>query len=305
MNEKEDVYDCIIIGGGTAGLSAALVLGRARRKVLVCDKGNPRNAPAHESHSFFTRDGINPLELLTIGRQQLEPYKTVKFQAVAAQEITKRDELFEVTFADGKAIKSRKILFAFGVVDELPEIDNFKEFWGKSVFHCPFCHGYEVRDEPLAVLANAQTAVEMASLLQGWSKDLIICTDGAAEFSSDERNLLAKHRISVREEKVIRLEGANGQMEQIVFENGATLARRGLMYRPPQKLRSGLAVELGCELNDFNLLKVDDFNETTVKGVYAAGDITSPAQQIAAAASQGVVAAAVGVNRALVKEDFI
>lgn len=191
MNERNEIYDCIIVGGGSAGLSAALVLGRARRKVLVCDKGNPRNAPAHESHSFFTRDGTNPLELLKIGHQQLKPYKTVEFQSLGVKGIKKTGAQFEVVFDDGTSRKSRKILLAFGVVDEFPPIENFAEFWGTSVFHCPFCHGYEVRDQPLAVVGRGEIGVGMVALLKSWSADLVLCTNGKAELSADERKVLA------------------------------------------------------------------------------------------------------------------
>ena len=304
MNGNKNIYECIIVGGGSAGLSAALTLGRARRRVIVCDQGNPRNAPAHESHSFFTRDGTNPLELLKIGREQLKPYKTVEFQAIGVKEIKKSGAQFEVIFDDGAVKKSRKILFAFGVIDEFPPIENFAEFWGKSVFHCPFCHGYEVRDEPLAVVGRGETGVGMTALLKSWSQDLILCTDGESELSADQRKLLEKHEVPIREEKIVKFEGADGQLEHIVFETGEKITRRGMLIRLKQKLRSNLAEKLGCELNEFDLIKVNNFNETSIKGVYAAGDITSPMQSIAASVAQGSLAAGAGVNHALGQEDF-
>ncbi len=201
--------------------------------------------------------------------------------------------------------KSRKILLAFGVIDELPPIENFAEFWGKSVFHCPFCHGYEVRDQPLAVVGRGEAGVGMAALLKSWSDDLILCTDGKSELSADQRKLLEKHRVPVREEKIVKFEGANGQLEQIVFETGEKIVRRGMLIRLKQKLRSNLAEKLGCELNEFDLIKADSFNEASIKGVYAAGDITSPMQSIAVAVAQGSLAAGAGVNHALGKEDFV
>lgn len=304
MNEKKDVYDCIIVGGGSAGLSAALTLGRARRRVLVCDKGKPRNAPAHESHSFFTRDGTNPLELLKIGRDQLKPYKTIELQSIGVKEIKKSGGQFEVIFDDGTTKNARKILLAYGVIDEFPNIENFGEFWGKTVFHCPFCHGYEVRDKPLAVVGNGEAGVGMTALLKSWSADLVVCTNGKAEFSANERKLLAKHNVAVREEKIVRFEGKQGQLENIVFETGEKLARRGMLIRLRQKLRSDLAEKLGCELSDSGFIKVADSGETTVKGVYAAGDATSRMQSIAVAVAQGSVAVGAGINPALSQEDF-
>lgn len=305
MNQNQEIYDCVIVGGGSAGLSAALLLGRSRRRVLVCDKGNPRNASARESHSFFTRDGISPHELLNIGRDQLKPYESVEFQAIGVKEIKPSNEKFEVVFEDGTMKKSRKILLAFGVIDEFPDIENFGEFWGKSVFHCPYCHGWEVRDEPLAVVGNGETGIEMAALLKNWSADLVLCTNGAAELTADQRKLLENQQILVREEKITRLEGNDGRLETIVFDTNEKIARRGILIRPQQTLRSNLAEKLGCELNDFSLIKTTNlFNETSVKGVYAAGDITSPMQAIAAAVFQGSAAAS-GLNHSLIVEDFV
>lgn len=304
MNESMTQYDCIIVGGGSAGLSAALVLGRARRKVLVCDKGDPRNAPAHEAHSFFTRDGTNPIELLKIGRRQLKTYKTVSYQAVGIERITKTKNGFQVVFDDGTTSESRKILLAFGVTDEFPPIENFADFWGKSVFHCPFCHGYEVQDQPLAVVGKGEIGVGMVALLKSWSSDIILCTNGKSELSAEHRKLLRKHGAVVRREKILGFEGSNGQLKKIVFGKGEKLARNGVLIRPKQKLRSDLAQQLGCDLNEFDLIKVDNFNETTVKGVFAAGDITSPMQSIAAAVGQGSAAAG-GITHALINEDFV
>lgn len=304
MDKKKEIYDCVIVGGGSAGLSAALTLGRARRGVLVCDKGNPRNAPAAEAHTFFTRDGTPPLELLRIGREQLKPYKTVEFQSFGVKEIKKAGERFEVTFDDGTVKNARKILLAFGVGDEFPAIENFADFWGKTVFHCPFCHGFEVRDKPLAVVGSGEAAVEMAGLLRSWSRDLTVCTNGAGTISAADRKLLEKHDIIVREEKIVRFEGKGGNLENIVFETGVRLPRQGMLIRVKQHLRSDLAKKLGCELSDSGHIKVSVFGETSAAGVFAAGDATSPMQSIAAAVAQGSIAAGAGINRVLAQEDF-
>lgn len=304
MKENKEVYDCVIVGGGSAGLSAALMLGRARRKVMVCAKGNPRNAPAHKAHSFFTRDGTNPLELLRIGREQLKPYQTVKFKSIGVKEIKKFGERFVVIFDNGTEIQSRKILLAFGVKDEFPNIENFAEFWGKTIFHCPFCHGFEVRDKPLAVVGNGEVGVAMTALLKSWSPDLVLCTNGTADISGEQRKILAKHSVPVRVEKIIRLEGVNGQLESIVFATGDTLTRGGMLIRPVQHLRSDLARQLECQLSESGHIKIFDFNQTSVEGIYAAGDVTSPMQSIAVAVAQGAIAAGAGINHALSQEDF-
>ncbi len=304
MKDNQETYDCLIVGGGAAGLSGALTLGRARRKVLVCDKGNPRNAPAHEAHTFLTRDGTPPLELLKIGREQLKPYQTVEFQAVGVKEIKKTGARFEVIFDDGTSKNARKILLAFCVRDEFPPIENFADFWGRTVFHCPFCHGFEVRDQPLAIVGSGEATVEMAGLLRNWSRDLVACTNIVGAISDADRKLLEKHKVPVREEKIVRFEGEGGNLKTIVFETGEELARSGILIRVKQHLRSDLAQKLGCELTETGHIKVSAFGETSVAGVCAAGDVTTPMQSIAAAVAQGSVAAGAGINRILSEEDF-
>ena len=304
---KRDIkmLDALVVGGGVAGLSAALWLGRARRRVLVCSQGQPRNAPAREAHSFLTRDGTPPLELLRIAREQLKPYKTVELQSVGVEAIQRSGDGFEVVLSDGTVRCARKILLAFGVREEFPPIENFADFWGKSVFHCPFCHGYEVRDQPLAVVARGKVGFDSVALLRSWSTDLVLCTDGPAELSPEQRALLEKHRAEVREEKIVRFEGAKGQLERIVFASGESIARRGMLIRLKQKPRSNLAERLGCELTPSGTIKVDAVGATSVAGVCAAGDITTPMQSLAAAVAQGAVAAAGGINHVLSQEDFV
>ena len=291
-------YDVVIVGGGSAGLSAALLLGRSRRRVLVSDTGKTRNAVAHESHGFFTRDGTTPAELVRIGREQLRPYETVELYSVGVKAAKAQSKGFEITLDDETRIACRKLLLATGVVDEMPEIDGFKELWGKSIFHCPYCHGWEVRDQPLALFGG----IELAELLKGWSDDLVLCTDGAT-LSEDESKLLSKNNIAIREERIVRVEGKNGQLENIVFANGETLARKTIFFRPKQHQHSVLAKKLGCEFTDLGTVKVDEFGQTSVPGVYAGGDMIHPLQHISFAVSRGSLGA-VGMDRALRREDF-
>lgn len=304
MNKKTDVYDCVIVGGGAAGLSAALALGRARRRVLVCDTDAPRNASARRSHNFFTRDNTNPFELLRIGREQLKPYSTVKLLTIGVKEIKKSEQQFELVLENGVVKKARKILLAYGVKDEFPAIENFGDFWGKTVFHCPFCHGWEVRDRPLAIFGNGANGIEMAVLLKNWSADLVVCTNGKAEFSAEQKKWLDRHAIAVREEKAARLVGTNGCLEAIVFETGEYLARSGALFRPKHRPVSDFAEKLGCESNDTGILKTTSLNETIVEGIYVAVDLASPLQSIALAVAGGAVAA-VSIFHALNGEDFI
>jgi thioredoxin reductase len=289
------------------------MLGRARRRVLLLDAGEPRNAPAAAAHGVFTRDGTPPLELLRIAREQLRPYATVELRAGAAVAASAADGGFEVELTDGERARGRKLLLATGVRDELPEIPGFAELWGGSVFTCPYCHGWEVRDEPLAVYANGAVAMHLAPLLRNWSRDLVLLTDGPAELSGEERAKLGALGIPVREERVARLVGAapdaagadGRRLECVVFADGEELPRRGILMRPGQRPRTELAVGLGCALVEdgmmAGLIVVDATQQTTVPGVYAAGDLVGMPQLNVAAAS-GSMAGAM-VNAALVAEE--
>ena len=296
-------YDVVVVGGGPAGLSAGLVLGRSRRRVLICDTGKPRNAVAHASHSFFTRDGIEPAQLLQIGRDQLRPYESVQFRSVEVIDVKAQPHHFEVMFKDGERVTARKLLLTTGVIDELPDIEGFRAFWGSSIFHCPYCHGWEVRDQPLALYGNGQIGFHLTTLLRGWSNDLVLCTDGPAELDEAERKLFSKYNIPIREERIMRVEGQKGQLERIVFTDGSSLARKAIFFRPNQRQHSDLPQKLGCEIDSNGLVKVDELGQTSVANVYAAGDMSRRMQQIVQAVSSGAMAAS-AINNALLAEDF-
>lgn len=307
------MYDAIVVGGGVAGLSAGLMLGRARRRVLLLDAGEPRNASAAAAHGVFTRDGTPPLELLRLAREQLRPYATVELRSEAAVAASAVDGGFEVELADGERARGRKLLLATGVRDELPAIPGFAELWGGSVFTCPYCHGWEMRDEPLAVYANGAVAMHAAPLLRNWSRDVVLLTDGPAELTAEERAKLAALEIPVREERVARLVGAAAgapgggerRLECVVFVGGEELRRRGILMRPGQRPRTELAVGLGCGLKEdgpmAGLIVVDATQQTTVPGVFAAGDLVGMPQVNIAAAS-GSTAGAM-LNAALIAEE--
>ncbi len=295
------MYDALIVGGGAAGLSAALLLGRSRRKVLVIDAGEPRNGPAAESHSFFTRDGTPPRELLRIGREQAGPYD-VEIREGRVTHVSRTGDGFQVELEVGGRAAGRRLVLASGVVDELPEIEGLRERWGRSVFHCPYCHGWEVRDRPLAVLAGGEAAMEAAGLILGWTRDVVLCTNGPSGLGEAELEKLARHGVTVREEPVARLEGTGDSLERIVFASGEPLAREALFIRPGQH-PSPFADRLGCERLGDGSLRLDLFGQTTVPGVYAAGDVTRRVQQVVSAAAEGAIAG-VGVNRSLLEEEF-
>jgi thioredoxin reductase len=296
-------YDAVIVGGGPAGLNAALMLGRARRQTLVCDSGQPRNAPAEAAHNFLSRDGTPPLQLLQLGRDQLRPYATVEWESIAVESAAHEAGHFHLTLADGRRVASRKLLLATGVRDELPSSPGFREMWGRSVFHCPYCHGWEVRDEPLALYGNGDMGFELSRLLTGWSRDLILCTDGPATLTDAQRAGLATNNIPVREETIARLEGTDGHLEAICFTNGDRLRRRAIFLRPVQYQHSSLPEQLGCTFTPEGLIEVDAMGRTGVSGLYAAGDAAQRMQSVVMAASSGASAAGM-LNHELISEEF-
>jgi thioredoxin reductase len=304
-------YDVVVVGGGSAGLSAALVLGRSRRRTLVLDSGEPRNAPSSGVHGFFSRDGTPPEELLKIGREQLEPYPSVEVRSAQVTGTSGENGDFEVILDDGSVLRARKLLLATGVVDELPEKPGFEELWGRGVYHCPYCHGWEVRDRPLAVLNPGEGAAQRAAFIRNWSRDLVLLTDGHANLNEEGRRTLRALDIPVREERISHLEGdpggAAGGLRRIHFEDGSSLDREGLFYVPPQRQGSELAKMLGCEIVAMGQapagVKGDPATrETTVAGVYVAGDAGNAVQSALLAAASGANAAFF-VNHSLVADE--
>lgn len=299
----ESVFDVIIVGAGPAGLSAALILGRSRRRVLVCDAGQPRNAVTHALHGFLTRDGIEPAEFLRLAREQLRPYETVELRQTTVTDAIRLPTHFELTLRDRRRISSRKLLLATGVVDDLPEIAGLTEFYGRSVFHCPYCDGWEFRDQPLAIYGCGENGSGLALELILWSPDLVLCTDGPSQLSKEQLERLAKHNISVREDKIVQLKGVDGLLESIEFANGETLARRGMFFSTDQRQGSDLPKKLGCKFTDQGCVDTGEYESTNVPGLYVAGDASRLVQFVIVAASEGAQAA-VAINKELMKEDL-
>jgi thioredoxin reductase len=297
------VYDVIIVGAGPAGLSAALILGRCRRRVLVCDAGRPRNASSRELHGFLTRDRTPPAELLAIAREQLKAYPGVELRRGEVVDAGREGSAFEVVLADGTRLAARKLVLATGVVDELPPIPGAEALYGRGVFHCPYCDGWEVRDLPLAAYGKGDSALPLTRTLLGFSRDLVLCTDGPAGLSAEERAFLARHHVGLREERVVRLEGDGDSLRRIVFERGDPLPRRALFFHTGQYQRSALASKLGCEFNRRGSVETNPLQMTCVGGVYAAGDSARDVQLAIVAAAEGAKAA-FAIHQALQEEDF-
>jgi thioredoxin reductase len=298
------VYDVVIVGAGPAGLSAALILGRCCRSVLLCDTGRPRNAAARAIHGYLTRDGTPPAEFLSIARRDLAQYDTIEVREAEVVGADRRgDGSFEVALATGVHVRSRKLLLATGVVDHLPAIEGVQALYGRSVFHCPYCDAWEVRDQPLAIYGRGHRACGLALELTAWSRDLMLCSDGVSELDDDDRARLERHGIAIREERIARLEGDDGILQNIVFETGARLRRRALFFTTAQSQRSDLSLRLGCEFNDKGTVRTGKYETTHMSGLYVAGDASRAVQWVVVAAAEGAEAA-FAINTDLLKEDL-
>ncbi len=295
--------DAVIVGAGPAGLSAALILGRCRRRVLVCGSGPQRNLLASHLHGYLTRDGITPAEFLHRARMDLEPYQSVELRDAEVVEARRIGAGFAVRLKGGERFEARRLLLATGVVDDIPPLEGIESLYGRSVFHCPYCDGWELRDRPLAVYGQPGHAALLAMTLRVWSGDLVVCTGGASP-EAEHSALLARHGIAVREEPIARLEGSNGQLERIVFANGEGLAREALFFSTGQRQHSPLAAQLGCSFNRKGVVKTGRCEATNVPGLYVAGDASEATQFVIVAAAEGAMAAS-DINESLEEEDRI
>jgi thioredoxin reductase len=297
-------FDVVIVGAGPAGLSAALILGRCSRSVLVCDTARPRNAASLALHGYLTRDGIPPNEFLALGRSDLAKYDTVRLTAVGASAAEcGADGRFKVTLENGEVVIARKLLLATGVVDHLPEIDGICELYGRSVFHCPYCDGWELRDQPIAVYGQGERALGLALELTAWSRDLVLCTDGPSELDAEGLAKLERNGIAVREDRVTGLEGRDGILERVVFEHGEPLPRRAMFFTTGQAQQSELATNLGCTMNDKGTVATGKYETTHLPGLFVAGDASRAVQWVIVAAAEGAEAA-FAINTDLLKEDL-
>ena len=294
--------DVVVVGGGPAGLSAALVLGRMRRRVLLLDTDSPANVVSQGVHGFLSRDGTPPAEVRRIGREQLAPYESVECRAAAARSARRlADDRFAVGLDDGVVVEARRLLLAHGTRYGLPDLDGVAELWGRHVFHCPYCHGWEVRDRPIAVYGRGPRAVHQALMLSSLSDDVVLLCDGAPELTDEERERLARASVSLHDGVVDRVE-QQGAALRVVFADGAGLARHALFVQPALSPASDLAPSLGAALTDAGTVEADETGRTAVPGLYAAGDAGAAVQSVAVATGTGA-RAAYAINAELVLED--
>lgn len=295
-------YDVVIVGGGPSGLSAALALGRARRRVLLCDSGPRRNAAAEHMHNFVTRDGTPPDDFRRIAREQLAAYPNVEVVDARVEAVTGARGAFDVRLSS-RTVQARRLVLGTGMIDEMIPLDGFRELWGHSIFQCPYCHGWEVRDRRWGFLVlPASTAhwLPFALQLRSWSPDLVVFTNGVVELTDEVRGQLQGAGIRIETAPVARLVGNDGRLEAVALSSGTSVPR-DVLFAHPRQHQVDLVQSLGLALDDEGYVKIDPMKrETSVAGIYASGDLTTRAQAAVLAAAAGMqAAAAINVDLAM------
>jgi len=291
------MFDAIIVGGGPAGLSAALVLGRCLRRVLVCDSGEPRNARSRSLNGYLSRDGIAPSDFLALGRAELSRYG-VEWRAIAVRNVVRTEDGFGVVLANDERLLARAVLLATGVRDHLPDIPGLADCYGVSVHHCPYCDGWESRDRILAAISDPGSPTGLALSLRTWSDRIIACTNGVAQVPASQRRQLARHGIVLYESRIARIDHDHGRVRRLVFEDDREAACEGVFFAAPQSQHCSLARQLGCEFTDKGTVKTDQLGRSCVPGIYVVGDASRDVQFAIVAAAEGAKAG-VAINRAL------
>ena len=308
--ETTKAYDAVIVGGGAAGLSAALVLGRARRRVLVIDAGAPRNAPATHMQGFLSRDGMAPSELLAVGREEAARYgvevvegTVARIEQTAGGDFHSRvEDSYRVHLADGSSVGARRLLVTTGVRDDIPDLPGVRERWGRDLLHCPYCHGWEVRDQPLGVLGTISGSVQHALLVRQWSADVAFFAH-TYELTVSERRQLDARDIAVVAGEVARLAVVDDRLTGVELVDGRVVERVAVFVRPGIRPHAdGLLEGLGCTFDDAGFVATDRTGRTSNSGVWAAGNVADPRAQVITAAGAGS-AAAIAMNNDLVQAD--
>ncbi|MFJ3143240.1 NAD(P)/FAD-dependent oxidoreductase [Streptomyces halstedii] len=310
MSKNRQRYDVVVVGGGAAGLSGALTLARAGRSVLVIDAGSPRNAPASHAHNYLGREGVPPLELLAAGRAEAAGYgaEVVQGNAVAAEKLPGGG--FRVVREDGSAVEARRLLVTTGLVDELPPVPGVAERWGRDVLHCPYCHGWEVRNRPVGILAAGPMAVHQALLWRQWTDDVVLFRHTAADFGDEEYEQLAARSVAVVDGEVAALEVTGDRLTGVRLAGGTVIPREAVVVRPRFTARSGVLETLGLAPTTLEVagqsigsyVAADPAGATEVPGVWVAGNVTNPMEQVIGSAAAGLKAAS-AINMDLVTED--
>jgi thioredoxin reductase len=307
---RQDQYDVVVVGGGAAGLSAALTLARARRAVLVIDAGQPRNAPAAHLHNYLSRDGAAPSELLAAGREEVVGYGGHVRTGTVTSATRLDDGGFRVGLEDGSSVRARRLLVATGLVDELPDVPGVAERWGRDVLHCPYCHGWEVRDRPVGVLATGPLAIHAALLWRQWTSDVILFRHTSPQFDDADREQLAARGVPVIDGTVVALEVRDDRLTGVRLSTREVVEREALVVTARMTARAGILTTLGLSRSEHRLgdhvigtyATADRMGATDIPGVWVAGNVADLTDHLISAAAAGARAAA-AINADLVADD--
>ncbi|MEI8204241.1 MAG: NAD(P)/FAD-dependent oxidoreductase [Bacteroidota bacterium] len=302
MTESEN-FDVIIVGGSYSGLAAGMALGRALRHVLIIDDGKPCNRQTPHSHNFITHDGRAPKEIATLAREQVEKYVTVEFFNGLAINGVQTENGFEIQTQSGETFKAKKLIFATGIKDIMPNIEGYAQCWGISVLHCPYCHGYEVRNETTGILGNGAFGFEFSMLISNWTKELTLFTNGKSALTAEQTVRIIGHNIKISEKEIEKLEHKNGYIQNILFKDGTKSYVKAVYAHSHFQQHCTIPERLGCELSDQGYIKTDPLQKTTLHGVYASGDITTRLRTVSNAVAMGTTAGMM-VNKEIIEEEF-
>lgn len=295
------MYDVIIIGGGPAGLNAAMILGRSRRKVVVFDSGEPRNRWAKSMNGFLSSDGVNPRDFIQKGREELKKYGVeIVFKKVDAATYSKGK--FIVDDADGTVYHSKKLILATGLKDNLPPLEGLEPLYGKSIHHCPYCDGWESRDKAIAVYGPERRGIGQALAMKTWSDSVTLFTDGTDKLTRADRELLQRNGVAICTAAIERLEGEEGMLQRIVLKNGEVREQQAMFFSLGTKQQSDLGQQLGCEFTSKGVIKTRRLQQSNIPGLYVAGDAARDMQLVIVAAAEGAKAG-VSINMELQKEE--
>jgi thioredoxin reductase len=299
--DQHNDVDVAVIGGGAAGLSAALVLARARRRVIIIDGGAPRNAPAAHMHGFLSRDGFPPSDLLAAGRAEVAGYGGRILSGQVAEVLPNGASGYWLLLADGRRITARRLLIATGLRDELPDIAGLASRWGRDVLHCPYCHGYEVRDRRLAVIGWGADAAKYTQIVRQWSDDVVLFVPPGA-LSAVDRNRLVARAVGIVEGAVTRIAVENDRLTGVEVDGERVIGRDAVFVPPRFVPHADLLAGLGCRRDAAGWVEADPTGRTSVPGVWVAGNVANPRAQVITAAGEGS-AAAIAINADLVEDD--
>ena len=302
MNDIKN-FDVILIGGSYAGLSSAMALGRALRNVLIIDSGLPCNRQTPHSHNFITQDGEKPSEIAEKAKSQVLKYDTVKIHNDLAVSGKKTENGFAITTETDDIFTAKKLIFATGVKDIMPNIKGFSECWGISVLHCPYCHGYEIKGEKTGILANGDYAFHYAQLISNWTERLTIFTNGKSTLTKEQTDKIRKHNIPIVEKEIAELQNENGSLKQVIFKDNSTFELKAIYSYPEFKQHCKIPEMLGCELTEQGLIEVDSLQKTTMTNVFACGDNASRMRSVSIAVATGNTAGAI-VNNEMTENEF-